>query len=67
MSEVPDFAEVCIGWRAWVVLPGPLLESVTTETVWRPGRRMEARCSEDHDHPTLSAAVAFTRPPVASS
>jgi len=33
------------GYRIWHVPPSLLLKSITTETLWNPGERLEAKCT----------------------
>lgn len=48
---VPDAVEAVIGWRAWVVQPGPVLASVVHHAIWLPCKRFEANCLKGHSVP----------------
>jgi hypothetical protein len=49
---LPDYIEPIVGWRAWAVVPGPLLASpVMRRTVWQPRERFEAVCAARHEVP----------------
>jgi hypothetical protein len=80
VTSAPDYAEPVVGWRAWlVVCEGDelRLHSVARDTVWEPGRRLEADClrgrallarwrgEEPHPapHPACSCGIYALRRP----
>ena len=58
MSQAPDYAEVVVGWRAWIVGPGPVLLSMNG-TPWEPGEKLSAECGKSHDVPDESCSCGI--------